>query len=182
MRGISRQTQISRTRGDIPLPRLRFAKPPSPARGEGAPCTWRVFAYATNSRPRRAADVDHVAVAGGGVLVDEAGDQDPAVERDNLAVLLAGHRSGRADIVLAARGTLQPQFLRGGLVGQMHDDAAVLAGADHVRLLALAPRGILGALSVRRVLVRGEAPAADDFVGADGGRHFRTHGLVGLRR
>src|ERR1700760_1252964 len=144
MRGISRQTQISRTRGDIPLPRLRFAKPPSPARGEGAPCTWRVFAYATNSRPRRAADVDHVAVAGGGVLVDETGDHDAAVEGNDLAVLFARGRTGGADVVLAARRALQPQFLRGGLVGQMHDDAAGLAGADHVGILALGPGRGLG--------------------------------------
>ena len=49
---------------------------------------------------------------------------------------------GRADIVLAARAALEAQFLRGGLVGQMHDHAAGGAGADHVGLLALrrAPR------------------------------------------
>src|SRR6201988_4326674 len=51
------------------------------------------------SRPRRAADVDHVAVAGAGVLVDEAGDHDAAVKGDDLAVLLAGRGTGRADIV-----------------------------------------------------------------------------------
>src|ERR1700741_1245189 len=42
------------------------------------------------SRPRRAADIDHVAVTGAGILLDEAGDQHASVERDNLAVLLAG--------------------------------------------------------------------------------------------
>ena len=41
------------------------------------------------SRPRRAADIDHVAVTDRGILVDEAGDQHAAVERDDLAVLLA---------------------------------------------------------------------------------------------
>src|SRR6187399_198216 len=85
-------------------------------------------------RPRRAAHVDHVAVPDPGILVDEAGDQHAAVERDDLAVLLAGRRARRADIVLAARAALEAQFLRSGLVGQMHDDAAALAGADHVRL------------------------------------------------
>src|SRR5205085_175629 len=92
------------------------------------------------SRARRAADIDHVAVADGGVLVDEAGDQHPSVEGDDLAVLLAGGRTGRPDIVLAARRALEAQFLRGRLVGQMHDHAAGLAGSDHVRLLALVAR------------------------------------------
>src|SRR5262249_9002304 len=55
------------------------------------------------SRRGRAADIDHVAVAGAGVLVDEAGDHHAAVEGDDLAVLLSGRRAGRADIVLAAR-------------------------------------------------------------------------------
>src|SRR6478672_8237542 len=40
-------------------------------------------------RLRPAADIDHVAVAGGGVLVDEAGDQHTAVKGNDLAVLLA---------------------------------------------------------------------------------------------
>src|SRR5665647_1864413 len=81
----------------------------------------------------RAADVDHVAVPGRGILVREAGDQHPAVERDDLAILLAPDRPGRADIVLAARAALEAQFLRRRLVGQMHDHAARGAGADHVR-------------------------------------------------
>src|SRR5438552_10102213 len=92
------------------------------------------------SRPRRAADIDHVAVTDRGILVDEAGDQHAAVERDDLAVLLAGRRTGRTDIVLAARAALEAQFLRGGLVGQMHDHAAALAGADHIWLLPLSSR------------------------------------------
>src|SRR5258706_3435014 len=71
-----------------------------------------------NLRPRRAADIDHVAVTGAGVLFDEAGDHDAAVKGYDLAVLLARGRAGRADIVLAARRALEPQFLRGGLVGQ----------------------------------------------------------------
>src|SRR5262245_9509132 len=78
-----------------------------------------------------AADVDHVAVADGGVLVHEAGDQHPPVEGDDFAVLFAAGRSGRADIVLAALAALQAQFLRRRLVGQMHDHAAGGAGADH---------------------------------------------------
>src|SRR4051812_15277828 len=55
------------------------------------------------SRARSAADIDHVAVTGRGVLVEEPGHQDAAVEGNDLAILLAGDRSGRADVVLAAR-------------------------------------------------------------------------------
>src|SRR5471032_1640986 len=72
-----------------------------------------------NSRPRRAADVDHVAVAGRGILVDEPGDQNASVERDDLTIQLAGGGAGRSDIVLAALGALETQFLRCRLVGQM---------------------------------------------------------------
>src|SRR5229473_3848857 len=58
-----------------------------------------------------AADIDHVAVTGRGVLVHEAGDQHPSVERDDFAILFAARRSRRADIVLAALAALQPQLL-----------------------------------------------------------------------
>src|SRR5689334_466793 len=133
-------------------------------------------------RPRGAADIDHVAVTDRGILVDEAGDQHAAVERDDLAVLLAAGGTGRTDIVLAARAALEAQFLRGGLVGQMHDHAAALAGADHVRLLALSARRGFGARTVVGILERGEAPAADDLVGADGRRHFRPYPGLGIRR
>src|SRR3569833_3460569 len=92
-------------------------------------------------RPRGAANIDHVAVTDRRILVDEASDQDTAVERDDLAILLAGGRACRADIVLAARRALEAQFLRGGLAGQMHHVFSGLAGTDHVRLLALAARG-----------------------------------------
>src|SRR5881409_2888259 len=85
----------------------------------------------------RAAHIDHIAVTDRGVLVDEAGDQHAAIERDDLAVLLAGRRAGRTDIVLAARAALEAQFLRGGLVGQMHDNTTTGAGADHIGLLTL---------------------------------------------
>jgi len=118
-------------------------------------------------------DIDHVAVAGGGVGIGEAGNQDAAVEGDDLAVLLAARRAGRADIVLAAPAALDPQLLRGGLVGQMHDHAAALAGADGIGLLALGGGLLLGAGAVGRVLVGGKAPFADQLLGADGGGHFR---------
>src|SRR5438309_8079997 len=97
------------------------------------------------SRPRRAADIDHVAVTDRGILVDETGDQHAAVERDDLAVLLAGRRSGRADVVLAARAALEAEFLRRRLVGQMHDYTAGGAGADYIGLLTLAAGGGFGA-------------------------------------
>src|SRR6185295_19139384 len=51
------------------------------------------YAFLAASGPRRAAHVDHVAVTNRGILVDEAGDQDAAVERHDLAVLLAGRRT-----------------------------------------------------------------------------------------
>src|ERR1700683_738575 len=76
------------------------------------------------SGPRPAADIDHVAVTGRRVLVGEAGDQDPAVKRDDLAILCATGRSRRTDIILAARAALEPQFLWRCLVGQMHDHPA----------------------------------------------------------
>src|SRR5258708_20277579 len=63
------------------------------------------------SRPRRAADVDHIAVTGRGILVGEAGDQDASVEGDDLAVLLATGRSGRTDIILSARRALSAPSL-----------------------------------------------------------------------
>src|SRR3954454_14859291 len=65
-----------------------------------------------------AADVDHIAVADRGVLVDKPRHQDAAVEGNDFAILFAGDRSGRPDVVLAARAALQPQFLRRRLVGQ----------------------------------------------------------------
>src|SRR5262249_11672846 len=112
-----------------------------------------VFSIRSSSRPWRAADIDHVAVACAGVLVDEARDHDAAVEGDDLAVLLARRRAGRADIVLAARAAFQPQLLRRGLVGQMHDDAAGAACGDDIGLLALRTGHRLRAGAVLRLLV-----------------------------
>src|SRR5260370_356733 len=125
-----------------------------------------------SSSAGRAADVDHVAVTGCGILVDETGDQHAAVERNDLAVLLGGGRSGRTDIILAVRGALEAQLLRRRLVSQMHDHAARRSGSDHVRLLALRPRRGFGARTVSRILERGEAPAADDLIGPDRPPHF----------
>src|SRR5271167_2693255 len=88
----ARATKQSRITEDSGL--LRFA------RNDG---------IAGKSGARSAADIDHVAVAGRGVLVDEAGDQDASVERDDLAVLLAAGRAGRADIVLADLAALEAQ-------------------------------------------------------------------------
>src|ERR1700758_1792415 len=45
-----------------------------------------VFVFQASLSPRSAADIDHVAVAGGGVLVGETGDQAAAVEGDDFAV------------------------------------------------------------------------------------------------
>src|SRR5690242_19110604 len=116
-----------------------------------------LFRFARNDRwsrlrPGPAADIDHVAVAGGGILVGEARDQHAAVKGDDLTVQLATGRSGRADIILAATAALDAQFLRGGLVGQMHHHAAGLTGADHVGLLALGLGLLLGAGAIVGVL------------------------------
>src|SRR5450631_3174074 len=121
----------------------------------------------TGSGAGSAADIDHVAIPGGGILVDEAGDQNAAVEGNNLAILLAAGRAGRTDIVLAARGALQPQFLRRRLVSQMHDHAAGGAGADDIRLLALRLGLNFGAGAVIGILERCETPAADNLVRAE---------------
>src|ERR1700687_3351432 len=133
------------------------------------------------SRPRRAADIDHIAVTGRGVLIDETGNQDASVERDDLAILLATGRSGRTDIILAARAALEAQLLRRRVVGEMHDDAARRSGSDHVRLLALRPRRGFGARTVSGILERREAPAADDLIRADRRRHFRRNAWLRSR-
>src|SRR5258708_24627278 len=108
----------------------------------------------------RAGDVDHIAVTGRGILVDEAGDQYAAVERDDLTILLGTGRPGRTDIILAARAALETQFLRRRLVGQMHDHAARGTRPDHVRLFALRPRRDFGARPVSGIRERRETPAA----------------------
>src|SRR5438477_2018787 len=61
------------------------------------------------SGPRRAAHIDHVAVAGSGVPVDETRHQHASVERKDLAILLSAGRPRRTDIVLAARAAFEPQ-------------------------------------------------------------------------
>src|SRR5260370_37406534 len=128
-----------------------------------------------------AADIDHVAITGRRILVDETGDQNASVEGNNLAILLATGWSGRADIILAARAALQPQLLRGRLVSQMHDDATGRNGADHVRLLALRPRRGFGARTVVGILKRRKAPAADNLVGSECRRHLGRHAGLLLR-
>src|ERR1700712_1898153 len=87
-------------------------------------CISHGFTGMGGSRTWSAADIDHVAVTGRGILVDKPRHQDTAVEGDDFAILFAGNRAGRADVILAARAALQPQFLRGRLVGQMHDHSA----------------------------------------------------------
>src|ERR1700730_11136775 len=134
------------------------------------------------SGARPAADIDHVAISGGGILVDEAGDQNAAVEGNNLAILLAAGRSSRTDIILAARATLEPQLLRRRLVSQMHDHAARGAGADDIRLLALPTRRGFGAGTVIGVLERREPPAADNLVRANRCRLLGLHARLRSRR
>src|SRR5258708_32007792 len=64
------------------------------------------------SRPRRAADEDHIAVTGRGILVGEAGDQDASVEGDDLAVLLATGRSWAAPLIFSPPRVPEAQFPR----------------------------------------------------------------------
>src|SRR3954462_15960337 len=69
--------------------------------------------YGRDGRPAgsgagRAADIDHVAVADRGVLVDEPRHQDAAVEGNDFAILFAGDRAGGPDGVLAAPAGLPP--------------------------------------------------------------------------
>src|SRR3984893_3302881 len=127
------------------------------------------------SGARPAADIDHVAISGGGILVDEAGYQNAAVEGNNLAILLAACRSSRTDIILTARAALEPQLLRRRLVSQMHDHAARGAGADDIRLLALRLGLNFGAGAVIGILERCETPAADNLVRTDRRRHLGRH-------
>src|SRR5579864_2570739 len=103
----------------------------------------------SSSGARGATYVDHIAVAGRRVLVDEAGDHDAPVEGDDLTILIAPGRARRTDIILAALAALQSQFLRRRLVGEVHDNAATGARADDVRLLAL---GLCRRLGTRAVV------------------------------
>src|SRR3954451_19206616 len=105
------------------------------------------------SRAGGAADVHHVSVTDRGILVDETRNEDATVERYDLPILFAAGRSGRADIVLPARATLQAQFLRRRLIGLVHQHTAGRPGSDHVRLLALRLGGNLGTRPVGRILV-----------------------------
>src|SRR4029077_8247987 len=80
---------------------------------------------------RAAAHIDARTIAPRHLGIDEAGNQDAAVECYDLTIartasgLLAG-----ADVVLAIRCTLEAEFGRLGLVGEMHDDAAAGTAAD----------------------------------------------------
>src|SRR5687768_17352318 len=88
---------------------------------------------------RAAPYVDARTIASRYLGIDKAGNQDAAVERYNLTIartasgLLAG-----TNVVLAVRSTLEAEFSRLGLVGEMHDDPAAGTAADVVGLLALA--------------------------------------------
>src|SRR2546423_14035896 len=128
-----------------------------------------------------AADVDHIAVTRRGILIDEARDENATIEGNDLPILLASGRSGRTDVVFAARAALKSQFLWGGLIGQMHHYAARGAGADHVRLLALRPGRSLGARPVGGILVRCETPAPNNLVWPNGRGHLRRQAGLGGR-
>src|SRR4051794_36597287 len=149
--------------------RRRFSSVPCPAR-----------MCAPLSGARSAADVDHRLVTGRRVLVDEAGNQYPTIERHHLPVLFAAGRSGWTDVVLAAGRSFQPQFLGGRLVGQMHHDTAGGAGPDDIGLLALRQCHLLRAWTVVGIVVSGKAPFAHEIVGTNRRRYLRLHGCFGL--
>src|SRR3569623_820130 len=150
-----------------------------PAKGFISPALKSGFAYLRSAAraaflcARRATHIDHGAVSRRSIRIHELGGQHTAVERHDLAVLLTAGRACGPNIVLAAPAALHPLFLRGGLVGQMHDDASGRPLADHVRLLALSARRILGPHTVFRLVIGGKAPATAQFIGADGGRNLR---------
>src|SRR5579859_2254246 len=98
--------------------------------------------------PWPAPHIDHRAVAGGCIRVDETRHHHPSIERHDLAILLAAGRPRWADEVLTARAALDPQFGRLRLVGKMHDHAAGRTGIDDVRLLALVARRGFGSLLI----------------------------------
>src|SRR6185312_12085892 len=165
---LAKREQTRKSRGcgaRIPASRL------SPRRGM-MPLGWLT---------RTTADIDHVAVAVTGVGIDEAGDQHPAVERQDHAIIRAAGRARRTDIVLAASAALELQLLRGRLVGEVHDDPAVTTGADHVGLLALRLGLRLGAGLVGRILVGSEPPFTDQFLGPDARRQCGLGCLLGRR-
>src|SRR5829696_8675054 len=83
-----------------------------------------ILAILFSSRPRRATDVDTMAVAAGHFRIDPAHDQDAAVEGDDFAILRsAGRIISGADVILAAARALQRQLLLLALVGQIHQQS-----------------------------------------------------------
>ena len=123
---------------------------------------------------RGAPDIDARTIAPRHLGIDEAGNQDAAVECYDLTIartasgLLAG-----ADVVLAIRCTLEAEFGRLGLVGEMHDDAAAGTAADVVRLPALAARCSFGARAVFFLVIGGKAPPPNKILRRNAGRECR---------
>ena len=123
---------------------------------------------------RAAPHIDARTIAPRHLGIDEAGNQDAAVECYDLTIartasgLLAG-----ADVVLAVRSTLEAEFGRLGLIGEMHDDAAAGTAADVVWLLALAARCGFGARAVFFLVIGGKPPPSNKILRWNAGRECR---------
>src|SRR6266702_8718106 len=109
----------------------------------------------------RATHVDAGAVAAGDLRIDEPQQHDPAVERDDLAILHATGFAGRSDIIPAAGAALEAQLRQLRLIGEVHHHAAGRAGIDDDRLAALAARGGFGPRPVLLPMIGGIAPTPD---------------------
>jgi hypothetical protein len=129
---------------------------------------------------RPTAHVDCGAVSARDFGIHPAQHQHPAVEDDDLAILLAGRRTLRTDIGLAAGRALQAQFTRLGVIRQVHHDPAGRAEVDHIRVVALGFGGGLGAHPVAFLVIRRKAPAPRNLPRLERGRKRRQDG--GFRR
>src|SRR5262249_59939225 len=116
-----------------------------------------------------AAHVDAGAVAAGDLRIDPAQHEHAPVEGDDFAVLHVPCRPDRADVVLAARPALELQLLLLCLVGEVHEHAAGRAGADHVRLAALAACGGFGTGPIGVLVIGGIGPRAGRGAGRNAG-------------
>src|SRR5947209_1919056 len=81
------------------------------------------FSFIRPSSGLGAAHVDERAVARVGVGVDVAGDELALADRQDDAILRVARGAGEAEIDFAVAALLQPQLMRRGIVGDMHEHA-----------------------------------------------------------
>src|SRR5258705_3992173 len=82
-----------------------------------------------------AADIDHVAITGRRILVDETGDQNASVEGNNLAILLATGWSRGDVIIFTPPAFPHPEPLLGRAGMPVHYAATGRTGTTAARLL-----------------------------------------------